>query len=61
MEQADRFWVFDNSGAELGLVGEGDEAEASFSSKAPTDFLAAVEWGWSEGLGADEIAKRLSA
>ncbi|HMO75512.1 MAG TPA: zeta toxin family protein [Sphingopyxis sp.] len=61
MEQADRFWVFDNSGAELGLIGEGDEAEASFSSKAPPDFLAAVEWGWSEGMDADEITSRLLA
>ncbi len=60
MDLADRFWVFDNSGAELGLIGEGDGEEASFSSKAPPDLMAAIEWGWSEGLDSDEILKRLT-
>ena len=59
MDHADRFWIFDNSGAELGLIGEGDDTRSSISATAPIDLHTAIVMAWGQGRTPEEIEAML--
>lgn len=52
LDHADRFWIFDNSVAELGLIGEGDDTRSSISA-------AAIVMAWGQGRTPEEIEAML--
>jgi predicted ABC-type ATPase len=60
IDNVDSWWMFDNSGAEMQMIGYGDRETSSISETAPKDILAAVTMSWSDGLSEEQIAKRLS-
>lgn len=59
IDNADAWWVFDNSGAEMQMVGQGDQNGARMSGTAPADLMEAVRLSWNEGLTEEEITRRL--
>lgn len=61
IDHVDAWWIFDNSGADMQMIGQGDRKSSQLSDTAPADLLKAVRWSWQDGLNESEITDRLAS